>query len=290
MSKILVTGGAGFIGSWLVDKLLELGHEVQVIDDLSSGKKENINPKVNFTKKSVLDYFYLPKDTTIFHLAAIPGVPFSVSNPRETHEANIDGTFNILLLAKRFNAKKVIFASTAALYGDCGHPAKEDDPINPQSPYAFQKAVGEGYMRLFNEVYGLSTISLRFFNVYGKRSDPNSPYALVISKFLQLKKEGKPLTIYGDGEQTRDFVYVDDIVDACIKAMEMPVENEVINICSGEAITINKLADLIGGEKQYLPERKGDVRDTLGSPEKAKELLKWEAKVEIEEGLKLMEN
>ncbi len=289
MSKILCTGGAGFIGSHLVDRLIELGHKVTVLDNLSSGKKENINPKAEFVCHDISDLWWGGKFDYVFHLAAIPGVPYSMEHPTKTHRVNITGTYNVLKAAKDSGVKKVIFASTAALYGDCSHAMKEDDPIDPKSLYAFQKAVGEGYMRLFSEVYGLPTLSLRFFNVYGKRSDPKSPYALVIPIFKKLKKEGKPLTIYGNGEQTRDFIYVSDVVDALIKGMESPVENETINICSGEAISVNRLADLIGGERIYSPERKGDALDTVGNNSKAKTLLGWQPKVMIEEGLEKME-
>ena len=288
MSKVLVTGGCGFIGSHLIDRLIGLGHEVTVIDNLSSGKEENLNPKAKFICYDISNLWWDGSFDYVFHLAAIPGVPYSMEHPTKTHRVNITGTYNILKASRDGGVKKVIFASTAALYGDCSRPAKEDDPICPKSPYAFQKAVGEGYMRLFSEVYGLPTLSLRFFNVYGERSDPKSPYALVIPIFKALKKQGKPLTIFGDGKQTRDFIHVSDVVDALISTMESPVENEVINICSGENITINKLADLIGGEKVYLPERKGDAPNTIGSNEKALKLLDWKPKMKLEDGLKTL--
>jgi UDP-glucose 4-epimerase len=290
MAKCCVSGGAGFIGSHLVDRLIELGHKVSVLDNLSSGKKENINPKAEFVCHDISDLWWGGKFDYVFHLAAIPGVPYSMEHPTKTHRVNITGTYNVLKAAKDSGVKKVIFASTAALYGDCSHAMKEDDQIDPKSPYAFQKAVGEGYLRLFSEVYGLPTVSLRFFNVYGKRSDPKSPYALVIPIFKKLKKEGKPLTIYGNGKQTRDFIYVSDVVDALIKGMESPVENETINICSGEAISVNRLADLIGGNKAYLPGRKGDVENTVGCPDKALKLLNWRPKVPIEQGIELMDS
>lgn len=218
MSKIICTGGAGFIGSHLVDKLIDLGHKVAVLDNLSTGKLENLNPKAKFTKGSINDNYIYNADY-VFHLAAIPRVPYSVKYPEETHETNIDGTLKVLLGARKSKVKKVIFASSSSVYGDQELPLRENMISHPVSPYAFHKLVGEGYMRLFNEVYGLPTVSLRFFNVYGLRADPNSEYSLVIAKFLKLKKEGKPLPIYGDGEQTRDFTYVDDLV------AEMEVKN-----------------------------------------------------------------
>ena len=290
MSKIIVTGGLGFIASHLVDRLISLKHEVFIWDNLSTGKRENLNPKAVFTGvhdiKNKDVYITEPTDY-IFHLAALPSVPYSVENPIETHDVNINGTLNILEFAKNYSVKKVIFASSSAVYGDQELPLTEDKPTKPKSPYAFHKAVGEGYMRLFTEVYDLPTISLRFFNVYGPRADPENEYSLVISKFLKQKQEGKHLTIYGDGEQSRDFVYVDDVVDALIAAMEKgSVKSEEINICSGERITINKIADLIGGEKDYLPIRKGDVLHTLGSNSKAKRLLNWKPKTSMEDGIR----
>lgn len=225
----------------------------------------------------------------IFHLAALARVPYSIEHPIETHRINITGTFNVLLMAKELKVKKVVFASSSSVYGDQELPLRETAIPHPKSPYAFQKLVGEGYMRLFNEVYGVPTVSMRFFNVYGPRCDPNSEYSLVIGKFLKFKKERKPLTIYGDGNQTRDFTYVSDIVAGCISAMESDVQNEAINLCNGHNVSLNEIADLIGGEKSYLPIRKGDVLHTLGSNDKANKLLNWQPKVLIKEGLKLTE-
>jgi UDP-glucose 4-epimerase len=283
--KCIVTGGAGFIGSNLVDKLVALKHQVTVIDNLYSGKEENINPDAKFINESILDNCDFTNIDYIFHLAAIPRVPYSMKYPMETHEVNVDGTFHVLNLAKKCEVKKVIFASSSSVYGDQTLPYSENKIPHPKSPYALHKLIGEQYCQLFDEVYNLPTVCLRFFNVYGKRCDPNSEYSLVIGKFKKLKLEKKPLTIFGDGEQSRDFTYVDDIVDGLIKAMEMPVRNEVINLCNGHNVTVNKIADLIGGEKQYLPERKGDVLHTLGDNSKAKRLLGWIPKVQIEQGI-----
>lgn len=289
MSKILVTGGGGFIGSHLVDKLIELGHEVTVVDDLSSGKQENINPKATFikadiTKDSFMDYGI----DCVFHLAAIPRVPFSVANPIVTHDVNVNGTLKVLLAAKTFGVKKVIFASSSSVYGDQKLPLKETARCNPVSPYALHKYIGERYMSLFDTLYNVPTVSMRFFNVYGTRCDPNSEYSLVIGKFIKAKNEGKSLTIFGNGEQSRDFTHVSDIVNGLIAGMEKEVHNEVINLCNGHNVSINKIADLIGGEKQYLPIRKGDILHTLGSNSKAKKLLKWQPVIKIEDGIKNM--
>ena len=294
--KIICFGGAGFIGSHLVDRLIELGHEVLVMDNLSSGKIENINPKAAFLEKDIKNSFTGDPDTDplnidyIFHLAAIPRVPYSVERPVETHDANVTGTLNVLEFARKWKVKKVIFASSSSVYGDNAPPQKEKMERRPISPYALHKSIGEQYMSLYDTLYGVPTLSLRFFNVYGKRSDPDSPYSLVIGKFLKAKKEGKPLQIYGTGEQSRDFTYITDVVDGLVKAMESPFHNEIINLCNGKNTSINKVAELIGGEKEYLPARKGDVFMTLGSPNKAKKLLGWKGKVEIKEGIKLMES
>ena len=293
MSKILVTGGAGFIGSNLVDKLIELGHEVIVIDNLSSGKQENVNQKAQFfpldIRNRLDDVVPLPKDIDyIFHLAAVPRVPYSVEHPIETHDNNVNGTLNVLKFARDCNVKKVIFASSSSVYGDQKLPLRETAKCNPVSPYALHKYIGERYMRLFDELYGVPTVSLRFFNVYGTRCDPNSEYSLVIGKFLKMKAENKPFTIFGDGEQSRDFTYVSDVVAGCIATIDNPVHNEVINLCNGKATTLNKIAELIGGEKQYLPVRKGDILHTLGDNKKAKKLLNWKGQVSIEEGIEKM--
>jgi UDP-glucose 4-epimerase len=287
MFKIVVTGGAGFIGSHLVDKLIELGHEVIVIDDLSSGKEENINPKAKFVKCDITsDWNFTDRPDYVFHLAAIPRVPFSVLNPAYTHSVNVDGTLNILECSRAAKVSKVIFASSSSVYGDQKLPLKETMRRKPKSPYALHKSIGEQYMSLYDELYGLPTVSLRFFNVYGKRCDPDSEYSLVIGKFVKAKKEGKHMLIYGDGEQTRDFTHVSDVVKGLIDAMEKPVHNEVINLCNGNNISINKIADLIGGEKEYAPARRGDVLHTLGDNRKAKKLLDWSGEVTIEEGVK----
>jgi UDP-glucose 4-epimerase len=285
--RCLVTGGAGFIGSHLTDKLIALGHKVTVLDNLSLGKMENVNKKATFLKKDISEQEYFGSADYIFHLAAIPRVPYSLAYPTDTHNSNITGTYKILHSAKLIKCKKFIFASSSSVYGDNKLPLKEDMQPEPISPYAFHKWVGEEYCKLFYRVWELPTVSLRFFNVYGPRADPESEYSLVIAKFLKQNSEGKPLTIYGDGEQSRDFNYVDDVVSACIKAIDAPVgKGEVINICSQKNITINKIAQLIGGEKTYLPPREGDVLHTLGDNSEAKRLLGWQPKIDIEDGLK----
>jgi UDP-glucose 4-epimerase len=291
--KIIVTGGAGFIGSNLVDKLINEGYKVFVIDNLSTGKKENLNKKAIFYKADIchLDKI-LPLFKGIdyvFHLAANPRVIFSVENPIESHKVNVDGTLNVLYASYKNKVKRLIFASSAAVYGDIKKlPLKENITPNPVSPYGLHKLIGEYYCKLFSNLYNLETICLRYFNVYGPRMDPNGPYALVIGKFLKLRKENKPLTIYGDGKQTRDFVYVDDVIKANILAMKSKKvgKGEVINICSGKNYSINYIAKLIGGKKVYLPKRKGEIKYTLGDNSLAKKLLGWKPEISLEEGIK----
>jgi UDP-glucose 4-epimerase len=290
--KILVTGGAGFIGSNLVDKLIDGGCKVFVIDNLSTGKKENLNKKAIFYKADIchLDKI-LPLFKGIdyvFHLAANPRVIFSVENPIESHKVNVDGTLNVLYASYKNRVKRLIFASSAAVYGDIKElPLKENMTPKPISPYGLHKLIGEHYCKLFSNLYNLETVCLRYFNVYGPRMDPYGPYALVIGKFLKLRKENKPLTIYGDGKQTRDFIYVDDVVKANILAMKSKKvgRGEIINICSGKNYSINYIAKLIGGRKIYLPARKGEMKHTLGDNSLAKKLLGWKPEISLEEGI-----
>jgi nucleoside-diphosphate-sugar epimerase len=295
--KILVTGGAGFIGSNLVDKLIDEGYKVFIIDNLSSGKKENINKKAVFYKADIchLDKILpLFKEIDyVFHLAANPRVIFSVENPIESHKVNIDGALNVLYASYKNRVKRLIFASSSAVYGDIKKlPLKENITPNPISPYGLHKLIGEYYCKLFSNLYNLETVCLRYFNVYGPRMDPNGPYALVIGKFLKLRKENKPLTIYGDGKQTRDFIYVDDVVKANILAMKSKKvgRGEVINICSRKNYSINYIAKLIGGRKIYLPARKGEMKHTLGDNSLAKKLLGWKPEISLEEGIKKCED
>ena len=225
----------------------------------------------------------------VFHLAARSGVIFSVENPIESHRINVDGTLNVLYSSYKNKVKRLIFASSAAVYGDIKKlPLKENITPNPVSPYGLHKLIGEYYCKLFSNLYNLETVCLRYFNVYGQRMDPNGPYALVIGKFLKLRKENKPLTIYGDGKQTRDFIYFDDVVKANILAMKSKKvgRGEVINICSGKNYSINYIAKLIGGKKVYLPKRKGEIKHTLGENSLAKKLLGWKPEISFEEGIK----
>jgi len=292
--KVLVTGGAGFIGSHLTDVLIEKGYRVIVIDNLSAGKKEHVNPLAEFHKLNICDYKKINPVFKgvdyVFHLAAIPRVPFSVKEPVKTSETNIMGTINIFKSAYDHKIKRVIFASSSSVYGNQKKmPFKETMLTGPLSPYAMQKAVGEQAARLFTELYGIPIVCLRFFNVYGPRIDFDSEYSLVLGRFLKQKRYGQPLTIFGTGKQTRSFSFVDDVVEANIKAMESKKIKgfEIINIGSKKSYSVNYLADLIGGEKKYLPVRKGDLLHTKADINKAKRLLNWKPKTSFTRGIEI---
>ncbi len=291
MTKVVVTGGAGFIGSNLTDALLEKGFEVHVVDNLSGGKKENVNPLAIFHEKDIRNLSDLKEVMTgakyVFHLAALPRVQYSIENPVETNDVNVGGTLNVLVSAKDAGVSKVIFSASSSAYGDQTIlPLREDMPVNPKSPYGLHKHVGELYCKLFHEVYGLQTVSLRYFNAYGPKMDPNGAYALAVGLFLRLRKEGKPITITGDGTQTRDMTHVRDISRANILAMESNTvgSGEVINIGSGKNYTINHLAELIGGPTEHIAPRL-EPHDTLADISLAKKLLNWEPLENFEEGI-----
>lgn len=289
--KLLVTGGAGFIGSNLTDELVRLGHKVIVIDNLSGGKKENINPEAKFYKINICSYKKIKplfkSVDYVFHLAALPRVQYSIEHPLETNETNVSGTLNVLKAAYEMGVKKVIYSASSSAYGDQNKlPLKENLAAKPKSPYGLQKYIGELYCGVWSQVYGLSTVSLRYFNVYGPRNNPDGAYALVIAKFLRQRKSGKPLTITGDGNQTRDFTNVKDVVRANILAMKSSRvgKGEIINIGAGKNQSINKIAKLIGGPVEYTSAR-FEPHDTLADNSLAKKLLGWEPKVSIEEGI-----
>jgi len=289
--RIIVTGGAGFVGSNLVDELIARGHEVFVIDNLSTGYKKNLNEKADFAKVDIIclecidGLFKAFEPEYVFHLAALPRIQPSIIDPLSSHNSNVTGTLNVLLCAKKYNVKKVIYAASSSAYGHNKTPYREDMIPNPLNPYAMQKYMGEMYCRLFEMVYGLKSVCCRFFNVYGPRQTSEGAYSTVIGIFLRQNKDGKPMTIVGDGKQTRDFTHVSDIVDGLIKAMESDVSNEVINLGSGRNVSVNYIAELIGGDTVHLPDRPQEARNTRASNKKAYKLLKWKPKVRIEEGI-----
>jgi len=298
--KVVVTGGAGFIGSHLAEELVNRGYHVVILDDLSTGKRENIEAllkgeDVKFIQGSITDLRLLQglfqNVDYVFHQAAIPSVPRSIENPTTSHEANITGTLNVLLAARDNGVGKVIYASSCAIYGNTQTlPIREDAPPHPLSPYAVTKLAGEYYCQVFHQVYGLPTVCLRYFNVYGPRQDPDSQYAAVIPRFISRALKGEPPIIYGDGEQTRDFTFVKDVVEANILMAESEATG-IFNFASGESVSINRLAEVIIefsgnalGPTHEAP-RPGDIRHSLADISRAKSFgygLKWS----LEEGLK----
>jgi len=292
MSKLLITGGAGFIGSNLVDELINQGHEVVVLDNLSTGKKENLNPEAKFIKADIVDLEQIKPHFIgidyVFHLAALPRVQWSIENPVEAHNANINGTLNVLLAARDARVKRLVYSASSSAYGDTDKlPTKEDQLPQPMSPYGLHKYVGEHYARLFSLLYGLETVSLRYFNVYGPKMAFEGAYCTVIATFLKQKKEGKKMTITGDGTQTRDFTYVGDVVRANILASQSDKvgRGEVINIGAGNNYSVNEIANQLGGDVEFISPRV-EPHDTLADNSRARELLGWKPEVELEDGIK----
>lgn len=293
MSKYLVTGGAGFIGTNLIKQLLAKEDEVVVIDNYNGGKlPERIQPEVNYVEGDIRNMDDLNKVMAgvdgVFHLAAIARMSYSVENPLETNDVNIGGTLNVLVAARDNGVKRVVYSASSSAYGNQEIvPFVETMKPSPMSPYGLQKFVGEEYCRLFYDLYGLNTVSLRYFNVYGPSMDPNGAYALVIGKFLQQKKKGKPLTICGDGEYYRDYTHVYDIAHANILAMESEKvgHGEVFNIGNGKPYSVNELAKIIGGESVHVEPRPGDPRRTQADNTKAREILGWQPTIVLEDGI-----
>ncbi len=294
--KAIITGGAGFIGSNLAE-VLSRDNEVIIVDDLSTGNEANISGfEIELVKGSITDLDLLRKTFKgadyVFHQAAIPSVPRSIKDPVSTNEANVTGTLKVLIAARDCSVKKVIFASSSSAYGDTPElPKREDMNPNPLSPYAVTKLIGEYYCSVFDEVYDLKTVALRYFNVYGPKQDPHSDYAAVIPKFIKRIQEGKPPIIYGDGNQTRDFTSVDDVVNANILAAESDAKG-VYNVATGKRITINELASVImaimGRDLDPIHEkpREGDVLHSLGDITKAKKDFGYAPGDKLEANLK----
>lgn len=294
MSHYLVTGGAGFIGANLVKQLLEGGHRVRVLDNFSAGRFANRLQKdaeyIEGDIRQLNDVAQAARGIDgVFHLAAVPRVPYSIEHPIETNEHNITGTLNVLIAARDAKVKRLVFSSSGSVYGnnEIGKKLVETMPVCPLTPYALHKASGEMYCRIFPELYGLETVSLRYFNVYGSYLDPNGAYALVIGKFLRLRSEGKPLTVCGDGEYSRDFTHVADVVEANILAMNKTTvgKGEIINIGFGKSHTVNELVKLIGGPFEFVPPRVGDPRYNEAENSLAKKLLGWEPAIALEDGV-----
>lgn len=299
----LITGGAGFIGSHIASGLVKAGARVRIIDDLSTGYRENleeIGGDVDFVLGSLADESALRKAIEdvelVFHEAAIPSVPRSVENPRQTHRASVDSTFSLLMASRDSGVKRVIYAASSSAYGDQPTLPKTEAMLpQPLSPYAVAKLVGEYYCQVFTRVYGLETVSLRYFNVFGPRQDPSSQYSGVISRFISALLSDQQPVIYGDGEQSRDFTYIDNVVAANLKAVDTTKGiGQVINIANGERITLNqllgqlkRLTGMNNAQADYRDPRKGDVRDSLADISRAREMLDFAPQVDLQTGLKL---
>jgi nucleoside-diphosphate-sugar epimerase len=297
--KAIVTGGAGFIGSHITNRLLEEGYKVTVVDDLSSGKKENLpeHESLKIVKKSICDDMSLEFEgvEVVFHLAALPQVQFSIENPKETHEVNVNGTLNILEHARKAGVKRVVFSSSSAIYGDQDElPLKENMTPNPLSPYAAQKLIGENYMELYSKIYGVECISLRYFNVFGPRQNPAGSYACLIPKFISLIETEKTPVINGDGNQTRDFVYVSDVVEANFRAATTQNKEsfgKTFNIGGANQYSVNQIAKILieMSGKSITPEHGPSViepHDTLADIQKAQNFLSWNPTKKFEDGIK----
>ena len=301
MARWLVTGGAGFIGSHLAHALLERGEWVRIADDLSTGKPANLavlDGRAEVLTGDLADSAFAGQAVDgidiVLHQAAIPSVPRSVADPLTSHRANVDATVAVLVAAKDAGVGSVVYAASSSAYGDTPVlPKREDMPTNPLSPYALQKLVGEQYLQMFTRLYGLDTVSTRYFNVFGPRQDPSSPYSGVIALFVTRLLAGQPPVITGDGEQTRDFTYIDNVVDGVLRAATAPdISGLVINVATGRQISINQLAQtlqrLLGSDVAavHTEARAGDVRDSLADITLARRLLGYEPHVSFEEGLR----
>jgi nucleoside-diphosphate-sugar epimerase len=301
VATYLVSGGAGFIGSHLVEELLRRGHTVRIVDNFSTGKRENLPPasaRVEVIDGDVSDGEVARRAVAgcdfVLHQAAIPSVPRSVKDPLTSHRANVEGTLQMLLAARDAKVKRLVFAGSSSVYGDTAVlPKREDMRPNPLSPYALQKLIGEQYCQLFTKLYGLETVTTRYFNVFGPRQDPGSPYSGVISLFIDAMTSGKTPKIYGDGKQTRDFTYVADVVKGVLRCCEAPnVAGEVINVAAGGRVSLLELIRALGvitgkgGQLEFAAPREGDVRDSQADIFKARQLLSFEPSVPFDEGLR----
>jgi len=298
--RYLVTGGAGFIGSNTVDELVRRGHSVVVLDDLSAGKEENlaeVRSKITFVKGSVIDVEAVQKAIHqaeyVIHLAARTSVPRSVKDPQETNRINVEGTLNVLVAALDNRVKRLVFAASSSAYGETPTlPKTESMEPKPISPYGVSKYVGELYASVFGRCYGLETVCLRYFNIFGPRQDPDSPYSGVLSRFAAAFLADEPPVVFGDGEQTRDFTYVENAVQANLLACEAPgATGHVFNVGTGNRVSLNQTLELfrqVSGktlQAQFEPPREGDIRDSQADIAKAKEMLGYEPAVGFEEGL-----
>lgn len=296
--KSLVTGGAGFIGSHLAESLIEIGHEVTVIDSLTSGRMQNLKgvidqPGFNFVKADIRDLDAIrplfDRVDWVFHLAGLADIVPSIELPMQYYSTNVTGTFNVLECARAGGVKRFLYAASSSSYGIPNlYPTPETAAIQPQYPYALTKYMGEELVLHWARVYKLPAVSLRLFNVFGPRSRTTGAYGAVFGVFLAQKLNGRPFTVVGDGKQTRDFTYVTDVVSAFVSAATSSVCNEAINIGSGNHYSVNRLVELLGGEVEYIPVRPGEPNCTFGSVVKAHDMLGWKAQVSFEVGVSRM--
>lgn len=293
--RYLVTGGAGFIGSTLVDALIAQGHQVRVIDNLSTGKRERVHPQAefilaDFTNLEQIKNHFIGIDG-VFHVGALPRIPFSIEHPLPAAEANVMGTLNVFVAARDAGVKRVVYSASSSAYGAQETlPLRPDMPANPLNPYALHKYIGEKIAEQFHRFYGMETVSLRYFNVYGPRMADEGAYVTVISHFVRQFKAGQPLTVHGDGEQSRDFTHVYDVVRANLLAMESGRvgRGEVLNVGAGERHSMNKVADIFGGPRTYTEGRKGEARHTQADITLTKELLGWEPHIRFDDGIRAL--
>jgi len=296
--KTIVTGGAGFIGSHLTDRLLRDGHQVTVLDNLANGRLDNLmqwrgNPNLEFHQLDIADFdaiapLFAGVDW-VFHLAALADIVPSIQNPRRYHHANVDGTIAVLEAARQAEVKRFLYTASSSCYGiPDTYPTPESAPIRPMYPYALTKYLGEQYALHWAQVYGLPLVSLRLFNVYGPRSRTSGTYGAVFGVFLAQKLAGKPYTVVGDGTQTRDFTFVTDVADAFVRAAESALVGEVLNVGSGGTYSVNRLVELLGGDVTYIPKRPGEPDCTYADTGKIEALLGWRAGVSFEQGVQTM--
>ncbi len=289
---VLVTGGAGFIGSHLADTLIERGYAVRVLDNLATGRRDNLNPRAEVFEADIRDRVAIQPAFAgvecVFHTAALPRVGLSLERPAETHLVNVDGTLNVLLAAREAGVRRVIYSSSSSVYGEQPRlPLDEEMIPNPLSPYALQKLIGEQYAVMFHRLYGLGVLSLRYFSVYGPRMDLEGAYATVIGAFIRARREGRPLTIRGDGEQRRDFTHVRDVVRANLAAMGCALDDgRPLNVGHGRALSVNHIAGLIGGPRVNAPPRPGEPRDTLADLARVSAALGWSAEIDTDDGVR----
>lgn len=296
--RAVVTGGAGFIGSHMVDLLVSKNFEVLVIDNLANGRLENIKhhkDKVAFVNADIGDYTidlvpYFEDVDYVFHFAALADIVPSINEPMKYHKANVDGTINVLEASKKSSKlKKFVYAASSSCYGIPEiYPTPETSAIRPEYPYAHTKTIGEQYAMHWGQVYNMPVVSMRFFNVYGVRHRTSGTYGAVFGVFLAQLLNNKPLTIVGDGKQTRDFTYVTDVVEACFAAAISEIKQEIFNVGSGNTYSVNYLVELLGGNKVFIPKRPGEPDSTFADITKIKTMLGWSPRIRFEDGVKTM--